>query len=58
MRHNDGPLEKWLTHMPFTHAFTGSNPVRVTNFIRDSSSHILDGLFSFYWALKVELRAS
>ncbi len=26
-----GPLEKRLTHMPFTHAFTGSNPVRVTN---------------------------
>ena len=25
-----GPLEKRLTHMPFTHAFTGSNPVRVT----------------------------
>ena len=26
----DGALEKRLTHMPFTHAFTGSNPVRVT----------------------------
>lgn len=26
----NGPLEKWLTHMPLTHAFTGSNPVRVT----------------------------
>jgi hypothetical protein len=25
-----GPLEKRLTHMPFTHTFTGSNPVRVT----------------------------
>ena len=25
-----GALEKRLTHMPFTHAFTGSNPVRVT----------------------------
>ena len=25
-----GSLEKRLTHMPFTHAFTGSNPVRVT----------------------------
>ena len=22
---------KWLTHMPFTHALMGSNPVRVTN---------------------------
>ena len=28
-----GALEKRLTHMPFTHAFTGSNPVQVTNFI-------------------------
>ena len=27
-----GSLEKRLTHMPFTHAFTGSNPVRVTIF--------------------------
>ena len=27
-----GRLEKRLTHMPFTHAFTGSNPVRVTIF--------------------------
>ena len=27
-----GPLEKRLTHMPFTHALTGSNPVRVTKF--------------------------
>lgn len=27
----NGALEKRLTHMPFTHAFTGSNPVRVTN---------------------------
>ena len=27
----DGALEKRLTHMPFTHAFTGSNPVRVRN---------------------------
>ncbi len=26
----NGPLEKRLTHMPFTHALTGSNPVRVT----------------------------
>ena len=26
----DGALEKRLTHMPFTHAFTGSNPVQVT----------------------------
>ena len=26
----DGALEKRLTHMPFTHTFTGSNPVRVT----------------------------
>lgn len=26
----NGALEKRLTHMPFTHAFTGSNPVRVT----------------------------
>ena len=26
----DGALEKRLTHMPFTHAFTGSNPVPVT----------------------------
>ena len=25
-----GALEKRLTHMPFTHAFTGSNPVQVT----------------------------
>ena len=25
-----GRLEKRLTHMPFTHAFTGSNPVPVT----------------------------
>ena len=25
-----GLLEKRLTHMPFTHAFTGSNPVQVT----------------------------
>ncbi len=25
-----GALEKRLTHMPFTHTFTGSNPVRVT----------------------------
>ena len=25
-----GSLEKRLTHMPFTHAFTGSNPVQVT----------------------------
>ena len=31
-RLNDGALEKRLTHMPFTHAFTGSNPVRVTIF--------------------------
>ena len=30
MRLDVGPLEKRLTHMPFTHAFTGSNPVRVT----------------------------
>ena len=29
----DGALEKRLTHMPFTHAFTGSNPVRVTNLL-------------------------
>ena len=28
--HNSGGLEKRLTHMPFTHAFTGSNPVSVT----------------------------
>ena len=28
----DGALEKRLTHMPFTHAFTGSNPVQVTIF--------------------------
>ena len=28
--HIHGALEKRLTHMPFTHAFTGSNPVRVT----------------------------
>jgi hypothetical protein len=27
-----GALEKRLTHMPFTHALTGSNPVRVTIF--------------------------
>ena len=27
-----GLLEKRLTHMPFTHAFTGSNPVQVTIF--------------------------
>ena len=26
----NGPLVKRLTHMPFTHAFMGSNPVRVT----------------------------
>ena len=26
-----GALEKRLTHLPFTQAFTGSNPVRVTN---------------------------
>ena len=26
----NGALEKRLTHMPFTHTFTGSNPVRVT----------------------------
>ena len=25
-----GPLEKRLTHLPFTQAFTGSNPVRAT----------------------------
>jgi predicted nucleotidyltransferase len=31
LRHGCGPLEKWLTHLPFTQAFTGSNPVRVTN---------------------------
>ena len=30
MRLHIGPLEKRLTHMPFTHALTGSNPVRVT----------------------------
>jgi hypothetical protein len=30
MRLHFGPLEKRLTHMPFTHALTGSNPVRVT----------------------------
>ena len=29
-RLNDGALEKRLTHLPFTQAFTGSNPVRVT----------------------------
>ena len=27
---NNGGLVKWLTHVPFTHAFTGSNPVSVT----------------------------
>ena len=29
-----GAMARWrrgLTHMPFTHAFMGSNPVRVTN---------------------------
>ena len=31
MQKHDGALEKRLTHMPFTHALTGSNPVRVTN---------------------------
>jgi hypothetical protein len=30
MRLHVGPLEKRLTHLPFTQAFTGSNPVRVT----------------------------
>ena len=28
-----GQLVKRLTHMPFTHTFTGSNPVLVTNLI-------------------------
>ena len=32
-----GLLEKRLTHMPFTHAFTGSNPVQVTILWRFSS---------------------
>ena len=32
MRLHIGPLEKRLTHMPFTHALTGSNPVRVTTY--------------------------
>ena len=35
MRLDVGPLEKRLTHMPFTHAFTGSNPVRVTIILQD-----------------------
>lgn len=30
--HHFGELVKWLTHVPFTHAFTGSNPVLVTNY--------------------------
>ena len=38
----DGALEKRLTHMPFTHAFTGSNPVPVT-----ISQHTIERSFSF-----------
>ena len=33
-----GAMANWrsgLTHMPFTHALTGSNPVFVTNFIKN-----------------------
>ena len=33
MRQYDGPLVKRLTHMPFTHTFTGSSPVRVTTLV-------------------------
>ena len=42
-----GPLEKRLTHMPFTHAFTGSNPVRVTILSRVVILINENGLFCF-----------
>ena len=31
----NGGLVKWLTHVPFTHAFTGSNPVPVTIYLKE-----------------------
>lgn len=33
-----GGLVKWLTHTPFTRAFTGSNPVPVTNILPGSQA--------------------
>ena len=48
-KNKTGALEKRLTHMPFTHTFTGSNPVRVTTWIFASR---FSGSFYFFCGLK------
>ena len=48
-----GALEKRLTHQPFTLAFMGSNPIRVTIHVESESvSNEMDSDFSCLWHLR------
>ena len=54
-----GPLVKRLTHMPFTHAFMGSNPVRVTIcYTRPNLLEFIVLMDHLYWMLTYNIEES